>query len=123
MPIAKEWQNRPLESIYRIIFLEAIHCKVRSDGKVVNKAAYVIMRININGIKNVLGIWIGENKSSKYWLNVLNELKNRGVQNVLLACIDELKGFSDALRVVYPNVEIQRCGLMSISWTQKIELY
>lgn len=114
MPIAKEWQNRPLESIYPIIFLDAIHYKVKSDGKVVNKAAYVIMGININGIKDVLGIWIGENESSKYWLNVLNELKNRGVQDVLLACIDGLKGFSDALRVVYPNAEIQRCIIHQI---------
>ena len=114
MPIAKEWQNRPLESIYPIIFLDATHYKVRSDGKVVNKAAYVIMGININGIKDVLGTWIGENESSKYWLNVLNELKNRGVQDVLLACIDGLKGFSDALRVVYPNAEIQRCIIHQI---------
>lgn len=87
MPIAKEWQNRPLESIYPIIFLDAIHYKVRSDGKVVNKAAYVIMGININGIKDVLGIWVGENESSKYWLNVLNELKNRGVQDADLRTV------------------------------------
>lgn len=114
MPIAKEWQNRPLESIYPVIFLDAIHYKVRSDGKVVNKAAYVIMGLNLDGIKDILGIWIGENESSKYWLNVLNELKNRGVQDVLLACIDGLKGFSDALRVVYPNAEIQRCIIHQI---------
>lgn len=114
MPIAKEWQNRPLESIYPVIFLDAIHYKVRSDGKVVNKAAYIIMGLNLDGIKDILGIWIGENESSKYWLNVLNELKNRGVQDVLLACIDGLKGFSDALRVVYPNAEIQRCIIHQI---------
>ncbi|WP_055668274.1 IS256 family transposase [Desnuesiella massiliensis] len=114
MPIAQEWQNRPLDPIYPIIFLDAIHYKVRSDGKVVNKAAYIIIGVNIDGIKDVLGIWVGENESAKYWLSVLTDLKNRGVKDIFIAAIDGLTGFREAIRAIYPNTEIQRCIIHQI---------
>lgn len=114
LPIAQEWQSRPLDSIYPIIFLDAIHYKVRSDGKVVNKAAYIIIGINMNGNKEVLGIWVGENESAKYWLSVLTDLKNRGVKDIFIASIDGLTGFKDAIKAIYPNTEIQRCIIHQI---------
>ena len=123
MPIAKEWQNRPLEAVYPIVFLDAIHYKVRSEGKVVNKAAYIILGVGLNGIKEVLGIWIGENESSKYWLGVLNDLRNRGVKDILIACIDGLTGFKDAIKVVFPNAEIQRCIIHQIRNSTKYLSY
>lgn len=81
LPIVQEWQNRPLESVYPTVFLDAVHYKVRHDGKIVSKAAYIIIGVNMEGIKDVLGIWIGENESAKYWLNVLNGLRNRWVKD------------------------------------------
>lgn len=114
IPIAHEWQNRPLEPIYPIIFLDAIHYKVRSDGKIINKAAYIIIGVTIEGIKDVLGIWVGENESAKYWLSVLTDLKNRGVKDIFIAAIDGLTGFRDAIRAIYPNTEIQRCIIHQI---------
>jgi len=114
MPIAQEWQSRPLESIYPIIFLDAIHYKVRSEGKIINKAAYIIIGVTISGIKDVLGIWVGENESAKYWLSVLTDLKNRGVKDIFIAAIDGLTGFREAIRAIYPNTEIQRCIIHQI---------
>jgi transposase-like protein len=114
MPIAQEWQSRPLESIYPIIFLDAIHYKVRSEGKIINKAAYIIIGVTMNGIKDVLGIWVGENESAKYWLSVLTDLKNRGVKDIFIAAIDGLTGFREAIRAIYPNTEIQRCIIHQI---------
>lgn len=114
MPIAQEWQNRPLDSVYPIIFLDAIHYKVRSDGKIINKAAYIIIGVTISGTKDVLGIWVGENESAKYWLSVLTDLKNRGVKDIFIAAIDGLTGFRDAIRAIYPNTEIQRCIIHQI---------
>lgn len=109
LPLAQEWQNRPLEPIYPIIFMDAIHYKVRQDGKVICKAAYAVIGVNIEGKKDVLGLWIGENETAKYWLQVLNDLKNRGVKDILIASIDGLNGFSEAIRAVFPNTDIQRC--------------
>ncbi|HPA54503.1 MAG TPA: IS256 family transposase [Bacillota bacterium] len=109
VPEIKEWQNRPLERIYPFIFMDAIHYKIRDDSCVVNKAAYVVMGINIEGIKDILGIWIGDNESSKFWLGVLNELKNRGVEDVLLFCVDGLTGIKEAINAAFPKSEIQRC--------------
>lgn len=114
MPIAHEWQNRPLEPIYPIIFLDAIHYKVRCDGKIINKAAYIIIGVTMDGVKDVLGIWVGENESAKYWLSVLTDLKNRGVKDIFIAAIDGLTGFRDAIRAIYPNTEIQRCIIHQI---------
>jgi putative transposase len=109
VPEIKEWQNRPLEKMYPFIFMDAIHYKIRDDACVVTKAAYVVMGINIEGNKDILGIWIGENESSKFWLGVLNELKNRGIEDVLLFCVDGLTGIKEAINATFPKSEIQRC--------------
>ena len=114
LPLAKEWQNRALDTIYPVIFMDAIHYKVRTEGRIVNRAAYIAIGINLDGIKEVLGIWIGQNESSKYWLNVLTEIKNRGVKDILIASVDGLPGFVDAIKVVYPDTEIQRCVVHQI---------
>lgn len=122
-PIAKEWQNRPLETVYPIIFMDAIHYKVKQDNRVINKAAYAVIGVNLDGIKEVLGIWIGGNETSKYWLLVLNELKNRGVNDILIACVDGLNGFAEAIKAIYPHTEIQRCIIHQIRSSSKYVSY
>src|SRR5690606_39231533 len=97
MPTIKEWQSRPLMRTYAVVFLDAIHYKVKQDGMIVNKAAYMVIGIDMDGHKDVLGIWIGENETAKFWLVVLNELKNRGVEDILIISVDNLKGFSEAI--------------------------
>lgn len=109
MPLVTEWQNRPLDKTYPFVFMDAIHYKVRDEKQVVIKAAYVVVGVNINGEKEVLGIWIGANESSKFWLGVLNDLKNRGVEKVLIFSVDGLTGFKEAIGAVYPFAKIQRC--------------
>ncbi|WP_367377493.1 IS256 family transposase [Enterococcus gilvus] len=109
LPLVKEWQNRPLEALYPIIFMDAIHFKVRHEGRIQSKAAYVVLGVTIEGYKNVLGIWIGESESSKFWLMVLNELKNRGVQDILIAYTDNLKGFSEVIETTFPQTEVRKC--------------
>lgn len=109
MPVIKEWQGRPLQSVYAIVFLDAIHFKVRQEGHIVNKAAYMCVGVDLDGNKDVLGIWIGEHETSKFWLVVLNELKNRGVEDILIISVDNLKGFSEAITACYPETEIQKC--------------
>ena len=114
LPLAHEWQNRALDMIYPIVFMDAIHYKVRSEGRIINKAAYIAIGINLEGIKEILGIWIGENESSKYWLKVLTDIRNRGVRDILIASVDGLAGFSDAIKAVFPNTEVQRCVVHQI---------
>ncbi|ACB84473.1 IS256 family transposase [Natranaerobius thermophilus] len=114
VPLIKEWQNRPLSRIYAHVVMDAVHYKVRQDGRIVNKAAYMAIGIDLDGMKDVLGIWIGENESSKYWLKIINELKNRGVEDILIVSIDGLKGFEDAIHAVYPQTEIQSCIIHQI---------
>lgn len=114
IPLIKEWQNRPLQSVYAVVFLDAIHFKVKQDGQIVNKAAYMVIGIDLDGCKDVLGMWIGENESSKFWLNVLNDLKNRGVQDILITCVDNLTGFTQAITACYPKTEIQKCIIHQI---------
>jgi transposase-like protein len=109
MPLVSEWQNRPLEKVYSFVFMDAIHYKVRDEKRVVTKAAYVALGVNMSGEKDVLGIWIGANESSKFWLSVLNDLQNRGVNNVLVFCVDGLTGFKEAIGAAYPFAKIQRC--------------
>ncbi len=109
MEQAKEWQARPLDSVYPFLFLDAVHYSVRTNGKVVKRAAYVILGINLEGKKDVIGIYIGENETSKFWLQVLTDMKSRGVKDVLISSIDGLPGFSDAIRAVFPKAEVQRC--------------
>jgi putative transposase len=114
LPMITEWQSRPLERIYPIVFLDAIHFKVRQDSRIVNKAAYSVLGITLDGHKDILGIWVGEHESAKFWLNVLNELKNRGVEDILIACKDGLTGFSDAINAVFPQTELQLCVIHQI---------
>lgn len=109
MPLIREWQSRPLERVYAVAFMDAIHFKVRQEGMIVNKAAYMIIGINMEGMKDVLGIWIGEAESAKFWLSVLNELRNRGVEDILICSVDNLKGFSEAIKACFPETEIQKC--------------
>ena len=102
MPEVTAWQNRPLEAVYPFVFMDAIHYKVREDHRYVTKAAYVVLGIAMDGRKDILGVWIGEHESSKFWLNVLNDLKSRGVMDVYLFCTDGLCGMMEAIRAVYP---------------------
>lgn len=126
MDKAKEWQNRPLEAIYPIVFMDATVLKIRVDRVVKNIAAYIMLGITLEGKKEILGIWIGENETSKYWLTLLNELKNRGVEDILIFAIDGLNGFNQAIQAVYPKAEIQRCivhqirsSLKFVSWKDR----
>jgi len=105
----KEWQNRPLDEIYPILYLDALHVKVKDQGQVINKAVYLAVGINMEGKKEVLGFWIEKTEGSKFWLQVVTELKNRGVRDIFIACVDGLKGFPEAIRAVYPKTEIQLC--------------
>ena len=119
LPLVSEWQHRPLEKTYAFIFMDAIHYKVREDKQIVVKAAYVVIGVNMDGEKEVLGIWIGANESSKFWLSVLNDLKNRGVQNVLIFCVDGLNGFKEAIGATFPFARIQRCIIHQIRSSMK----
>jgi transposase-like protein len=104
-----EWQSRPLDSVYPIVYLDCIVLKIRQDKRVINKAVYLALGVNMEGHKELLGMWISENEGAKFWLNVLTELQNRGVKDILIACIDGLKGFPDAINTVYPDTQIQLC--------------
>lgn len=123
LPGAKEWQQRPLESIYAVIFLDAIHYHVREEGRIIKKAVYICMGVDMEGRKDILGLWVSENESSKFWLGVINDLKNRGVEDILIACIDGLAGFPDAIAAVYPQTEIQRCIIHQIRNNTKFVSY
>ncbi|QNO13285.1 IS256 family transposase [Alkalicella caledoniensis] len=123
LPMIAEWQSRPLDRIYPIVFLDAIHFKVREDNRIINKAAYSVLGINMAGHKEVLGIWIGGNESSKFWLGVLNDLKNRGVEDILIACKDGLSGFSEAINSAFPKTEIQLCVIHQIRNSMKYVSY
>lgn len=114
LPIVKEWQNRPLESVYPIVFMDAIHYHVRSEGQIVKKAVYIAIGINSFGEKDVIGMWVGENESAKFWLSKLNELKTRGVEDILIACVDGLTGFANAIESVFPQTQIQQCIIHQI---------
>ena len=109
LPVAREWQQRPLESIYAVVFLDAIHYHVRSEGQVMKKAVYIAIGIDLDGRKDVLGMWVGENESAKYWATILNGLRNRGVEDIFIAYTDNLAGFSAAIEAVFPKTEIQNC--------------
>ena len=123
MPQVAEWQARPLDSVYPFVFMDAIHYKVRDNHQIITKAAYVVLGINLDGYKEILGIWIGENESSKFWLGVLNELKSRGVKEVYLFCVDGLTGFREAIAAVYPKAGIQRCIIHQIRSSTRFVSY
>jgi transposase-like protein len=109
LPTAKEWQNRPLDAVYPIIFLDGMVFNVAENGSVQKKTAYIVYGINISGLKDILGIWLGEAESSKFWMMVLSEIRDRGVEDILIASVDGLKGFTEAIKGIFPNTEIQRC--------------
>ncbi len=114
LPLIKEWQERPLQCIYAMMILDAVHYNVRDNGIVTKKAAYVAIGTDLDGKKDVLGIWLGASESSKYWLSVLNGLKSRGVQDILITSVDGLSGFVDAINVAFPKTEVQRCIIHQI---------
>ncbi|NIN61505.1 MAG: IS256 family transposase [Gammaproteobacteria bacterium] len=120
------WQNRPLDEIYPIVYLDAIRVKVRQDGRVINKAVYLAIGVNIDGIKEVLGMWTAETEGAKFWLQVVTELQNRGVKDIFIACVDGLKGFPEAIESVFPDTQVQLClvhmvrhSLNYVSWKQR----
>jgi putative transposase len=109
MPVLTEWRNRPLETVYPIIFLDAMYFKVREEGKVITKAMYSILAITIHGHKEILGLYLSESEGAHFWLGVLNDLRHRGLNDVLIVCIDGLKGFPEAIAEVFPRAEVQLC--------------
>ncbi|PYG83582.1 transposase-like protein, partial [Ruminiclostridium sufflavum DSM 19573] len=123
LPLVKEWQARPLEAVYPVVFMDAIHFHVRSEGRIIKKAVYIAIGINMEGFKDVLGMWIGENESAKFWLTVMNDMKNRGIEDILIACVDGLTGFPNAIAAVFPKTELQQCIIHQIRNTTKFVSY
>ena len=119
LPQIEEWQNRPLDEVYPVVFIDAVHFSVRDNGQIKKLAAYVIPAVSLTGHKEVLSIHIGENESAKYWLRVLNELKNRGVKDILVICADGLSGMQEAVAAAYPQTELQRCIVHQVRNTLK----
>ena len=125
----KTWQQRPLEKLYPIVYLDALVVKVRQDGRVANRSIYVAIAVNLQGKKEVLGLWAAQNEGAKFWLGVMTELKNRGVEDFLIACVDGLKGFPEAIEQVFPRTTVQLClvhlvrnSLSFVSWKHKKEV-
>lgn len=123
MPEVAAWQTRPLDSVYPFVFMDAIHYKVRENHQYVTKAAYVVLGINMDGRKDILGIWIGENESAKFWLSVLNDLNSRGVKDVYVFCVDGLTGFREAIAAAYPQAQMQRCIVHQIRSSTRFVSY
>ena len=123
MPEVTAWQNRPLESVYPFVFMDAIHYKVKEDHRYITKAAYVVLGITMDGRKDILGVWIGEHESSKFWLNVLNDLKSRGIKDVYLFCTDGLCGMLQAIEAAFPQSRLQRCIVHQIRSSTKYVSY
>ena len=129
VPEIQEWQKKRLDEVYPIVFIDATHFHVRDNGQIVKKAAYVVLGIDKDGMKKVLSIVVGENESAKYWMTVLNSLKNRGLQDILILCADGLTGLKEAISAVYPKTEYQRCivhqirnSLKYVPYTDRKEL-
>ena len=123
LPEAREWQQRPLESVYAVVFMDAIYYHVRSECQIVKKAVYIAIGVNLEGRKSVLGMWIGENESAKFWASVLNNLKNRKVEDILIACTDNRTGFSEAIAAVFPKTDIQNCIIHQLRNSSKYVSY
>jgi putative transposase len=105
----RAWQSRPLDAVYPILYLDALQVKVKDQGRVSNKAIYLAIGVNMAGIKEVLGLWASENEGAKFWLSIITELKNRGVRDIFIACVDGLKGFPEAIETIYPKTQVQLC--------------
>lgn len=116
-PLVKEWQSRPLSSCYPVMYLDGLHFKVRDGGKIASKVAYIALGVNQYGMKEVVGVWISETESAKFWLGVLNDIKTRGVDDVLIVCVDGLKGFPEAIKAIYPQADVQVCIVHQIRHT------
>ena len=114
LPVLKEWQHRLLEEIYAIVFLDTIRYHAHSEGQIVEKVVYIATSINMASIKEVLGMWVGENENTKYWLSTLNGLRHRGVEDILIARVDGVMGFDNAIEAVYSETEIQQCIIQQI---------
>lgn len=123
MPLVKEWQERPLQEIYAVVYMDAIHYHVRSEGRIVKRAVYIALGIDMDGKKDVIGMYVGENEGAKFWLSIINGLKNRGVQDILIACVDGLNGFPQAIEAAYPKTEIQQCIIHQIRNTTNYVSY
>lgn len=123
MPLVKAWQERPLEEVYAVVYMDAIHYHVRSEGRIVKRAVYVAIGIDMSGKKDVLGMYVGENESAKFWLSILNGLKNRGVEKILIICVDGLTGFPQAIEAAYPKTEVQQCIIHQIRNSTKYVSY
>jgi putative transposase len=119
IPVIREWQSRPLERIYAIVWMDAIHFKVREEGKVITKAVYSVLGVNIKGSKEVLGLYTGDSESASFWLQVLTDLSQRGIEDILIASIDNLRGFADAIENIYPKTEVQLCIIHQIRNSMK----
>ena len=126
MEDVRQWQNRPLDSVYPILYLDALMVKVKDQGHIINKAVYLAIGITMEGLKEILGMWIEKSEGAKFWLQVITELKNRGVKDIFIACVDGLKGFPDAINAVFPKTEIQLCivhmvrnSLKFVSWKDR----
>lgn len=119
IPAIREWQSRPLEEVYAIIWMDAIHFKIREDGKVITKAVYTVLGVNLKGYKEILGLYVGDNESARFWLQVLTDLSERGIQDILIACIDNLRGFGDAIENIFPKTDVQLCIVHQIRNTLK----
>jgi len=119
LPLLQEWRSRPLERIYPFVWLDAIHYKVRYEGRVINRAVYCIIGLNQEGFKELMGMYIGENEGSRFWLQVLTDLQNRGVEDIFIASIDNLQGFADAIESIFPQTEVQLCIVHQIRNSQK----
>lgn len=122
-PEITAWQNRPLESVYPFIFMDAIHYKVKENHQYITKAAYIVLGIQLDGRKDILGVWIGEHESAKFWLSVMNDLRNRGIKDVYVFCVDGLTGFREAINAAFPHSQIQRCIIHQIRSSTKYVSY
>jgi putative transposase len=118
-PLIEEWQTRPLAPCYPFVYMDGMYCKVRDNGRIVNRSAYIVLGIDTEGMKDILGIWIGQSEGAKFWMGILTELKNRGVADIITASIDGLSGFSDAIKAVYPETQTQQCIIHQIRNTLK----
>ena len=123
LPLIQEWRSRPLERVYPFVWLDAIHYKVRHEGRVITRAVYCIIGLNQEGYKELLGMYIGENEGAKFWLQVLTDLQNRGLEDIFIACIDNLQGFADAIESIFPQTEVQLCIVHQIRNSQKYLSY
>lgn len=123
LPLIQEWRSRPLERVYPFVWLDAIHYKVRHEGRVVNRAVYCIIGLNQDGYKELLGMYIGENEGAKFWLQVLTDLQNRGIEDIFIASIDNLQGFAEAIETIFPQTEVQLCVVHQIRNSQKYLSY